>query len=132
MQSHPIPENPGSILIVEDNRDTALVLKMMLAGMGRDVDLAYTIAEALERALGTSYALIISDISLPDGHGISLLTAMRQFCRTPAIALTGFGSEDDIERCRKAGFDLHLTKPVSQEDLRAAVAEVLQPDSRPA
>ena len=132
MESHQPPDVSGSILIVEDNRDTALVLKMMLAGTGHPVDLAHTIAEALERALSTTYALIISDISLPDGHGISLLTAMRQFCRTPAIALTGFGSEDDIERCRKAGFDLHLTKPVSQEDLRAAVAEMLQPVPRPA
>jgi CheY-like chemotaxis protein len=117
----------GNILIVEDNRDTALVLKFMLASTPYRIDSAYTIAEALEKALQTNYALIISDISLPDGHGISLMTAMRQFSKTPAIALTGFGSDEDIDRCLKAGFDRHLTKPVTQETLQAAVAELLQP-----
>jgi CheY-like chemotaxis protein len=117
----------GNILIVEDNRDTALVLKFMLESTPYQIDSAYTIAEALEKALHTNYALIISDISLPDGHGISLMTAMRQFSKTPAIALTGFGSEEDIDRCLKAGFDRHLTKPVTQETLQAAVAELLQP-----
>jgi CheY-like chemotaxis protein len=117
----------GNILIVEDNPDTAQVLKYMLSSMSYHVDSAFTIAEALELALHTNYALIISDISLPDGHGISLMTAMRQFSKTPAIAVTGFGSRDDVERCRKAGFDRHLTKPVTQETLQAAVAELLQP-----
>ena len=117
----------GNILIVEDNKDTAFVLRSMLASTSYQVDSAYTIAEALEKALHTNYSLIISDISLPDGHGISLMTAMRQFSKTPAIALTGFGSQDDIERCLKAGFDRHLTKPVTQETLQNAVAELLQP-----
>ena len=117
----------GNILLVEDNRDTALVLKFMLASTPYRVDSAFTIAEALEMALQTNYSLIISDISLPDGHGISLMTAMRQFSKTPAIALTGFGSRDDIERCLKAGFDRHLTKPVTQRTLQAAVSELLQP-----
>lgn len=120
-------QDAGNILIVEDNRDTALVLKFMLESTPYHIDSAYTIAEALDKALHTNYALIISDISLPDGHGISLMTAMRQFSKTPAIALTGFGSEEDIDRCLKAGFDRHLTKPVTQETLQAAVAELLQP-----
>jgi len=117
----------GNILIVEDNKDTAFVLKSMLASTSYHVDSAFTVGEALEMALHTNYSLIISDISLPDGHGISLMTAMRQFSKIPAIALTGFGSHDDIERCLKAGFDRHLTKPVTQETLQTAVAELLQP-----
>lgn len=112
------------ILIVEDHRDTALVFKQILAA-NYEVDAAFTIAEALGKCLQQSYALVICDIGLPDGHGISLLTAMRQFSKIRAIALTGYGSDEDIERCRRAGFDRHLTKPVSREVLEETVREVL-------
>jgi len=53
-----------------------------------------------------------------------LIYAALEFCHAPAIALTGYGNREDIERCLRAGFNRHLTKPVSFETLRQTIAEV--------
>jgi CheY-like chemotaxis protein len=53
-------------------------------------------------------------------HGI------RRFCDTPAVALTGYSGEEDAERCRRAGFNLHLAKPVDPQTLRDAI-EAMRP-----
>jgi DNA-binding response OmpR family regulator len=127
----PMQDRPNSsphqgirILLVEDNTDTAEAMKLILKSLGHEVTLATTIAEALASALKSHFDLIISDIGLPDGHGISLLMGVRQFCSTPAIALTAYGMQEDIDRCLKAGFSVHLTKPVENERLRKAIVEL--------
>jgi len=112
------------ILLVEDDPDTATAMKFILKGLGHEATLAGTISEALTAALNNKFDLIISDIGLPDGHGISLLTGVRQFCDTPAIALTAYGMQEDIDRCLKAGFGIHLTKPVLKDQLRKAILQM--------
>jgi hypothetical protein len=70
--------------------------------------------------------LVVSDLGLPDGSGVDLL---RQICAirpTPAIALTGFGMDSDIQRCLEAGFAEHLTKPINVKALEAAIDRVVR------
>ena len=63
---------------------------------------------------------------MPDGTGIDLIRKLRETRKTPAIALTGFGTQGDVERAQKAGFDAHLTKPVNLEELEATMWRLLQ------
>lgn len=121
----PVEDRPASILLVEDDPDTAQAIADILRGSGWQVDTAHTIAQGMEKMLHGKFDLLVCDIGLPDGHGISLLTTIRQFSQAPALALTAYGSQDDIDRCLKAGFARHLTKPVDRDTLTRAVSELL-------
>jgi CheY-like chemotaxis protein len=116
------------MLLVEDHADTARVLARLLGRNGHEVKVANSVRQALE-ALdggGGSFEFLLSDLGLPDGSGIDVIRQMRQRLRlaTPAIALSGFGTEDDIARCMAAGFNEHLTKPVNFQKLVAAIQRV--------
>lgn len=113
---------PLSILLVEDHVDTAAAIRSILSAMGHEVRTAGSVEAAVREVVGSNFDLIVSDISLPDGNGISLIHGIRPFCSTPAIAVTAYGSPEDIARCKRAGFDLHLTKPVGFDALENAVA----------
>jgi two-component system, chemotaxis family, CheB/CheR fusion protein len=71
--------------------------------------------EGLRAAESSDFDLILSDISMPGMDGYEFLRALREkphHATTPAIALTGFGRTEDVEKARQAGFTTHLTKPV--------------------
>jgi CheY-like chemotaxis protein len=80
------------------------------------------VAEALERIGAGACDLVISDLGLPDGSGYELMSRLRADFGSVGIALTGYGTEEDIELSKKAGFVLHLVKPVRVSDLEAALA----------
>ena len=111
-----------NILLVEDHADTARVMGRILRGMGHEVRIAGSVASALESAQ-EPFDLLLSDIGLPDGTGADLIRRIRQQFgdQHTAIALTGFGMEEDIIKCRDAGFNEHLTKPVSVQKLELAI-----------
>ena len=101
---------PLRILLVEDNTDTLRYLALVLSQRGHDVATASTL-EGARAALGEpGFDLLISDIQLPDGSGLEL---MRELAPLPGIALSGFGSDEDIRMSESAGFSKHLTKPVT-------------------
>jgi CheY-like chemotaxis protein len=112
------------ILMIEDHEDTAIVMARLLEDMGHTVVSADSVASAIDVLTREKFNLIISDIGLPDGNGVSLIHAVRAFCDAPAIALTGYGMSEDVERCLKAGFDKHVTKPVTFDTLQQIIAEV--------
>jgi PAS domain S-box-containing protein len=112
------------ILVIEDHEDTAIVMARMLEDMGHNIAPANSVASAVDILTREKFDLIISDIGLPDGNGVSLIHAVRAFCDAPAIALTGYGMREDVERCLKAGFNKHVTKPVTFESLQQIIAEV--------
>jgi DNA-binding response OmpR family regulator len=85
------------------------------------VDIAGTSASALELYRRRKYDLVLTDIGLPDGSGIELVQKMKEIKDIPAIALTGFGTEEDIVNSQKTGFSRHLTKPVNVQQLKAAI-----------
>ncbi len=119
MQSRPL-----KILLVEDHLDTLRTMARLVSAMGHTVDTASTMETGIAQALAHDYDLILSDIGLPDGDGFALLKQVRVQKRTPAIALTGFGMEADVEKSIEAGFAAHLTKPVNFDRLETLIARV--------
>ncbi|MFN4243690.1 MAG: PAS domain-containing protein [Tepidisphaerales bacterium] len=117
------------ILLVEDHADTARVLQRLLRHFGHVTVTASTVSQALSilRA-GEKFDLMISDIGLPDGSGYDLMQQSAGI-RPPAIALSGFGMDDDLRRSRNAGFVEHLTKPVDAAYLEQVIQRVARETS---
>jgi PAS domain S-box-containing protein len=124
----PIPSSrPHRILVIEDNRDAAESLRLLLDLLGHEVRVAYTGPEGVQAAVEWIPEVIISDIGLPrlDGYGVA--RAIRQhpaLARTKLIAVTGYGREEDRSRARESGFDYVLTKPAEP----AVLLELLDED----
>ena len=113
------------ILIIEDNLDAAETLKLMLELHGHEVSTAPDGPAALPAASPRPAHPQLIDIGLPGMSGFEVAQRMRtQLAGRPArlIALTGYGSPEDRRRVLEAGFDMHLVKPVSLEDLARALA----------
>ena len=110
------------ILVVDDHQDTLRSMKLLLRRLGYEVLAADNMGDALRIAEEQPFDILLSDIGLPDGSGLELLRRIRLVRDVPALALSGFGMDEDIERSRDAGFSDHLTKPVSIDRLQAAIA----------
>jgi CheY-like chemotaxis protein/anti-sigma regulatory factor (Ser/Thr protein kinase) len=118
-----------NVLLVEDDRDAAEVVRTILERAGATVNFVPNAMQALERLRDTRFDVLVSDIGMPEMDGYGLIrrlreteTAANQY--TPAIALTAFANKDDREEAIKAGYQMHLAKPVSPADLTRAVARV--------
>jgi PAS domain S-box-containing protein len=109
------------ILLVEDHDDTSRALTRLLKRQGYEVSNADSIASALDAVQHQKFQLLVCDIGLPDGTGFQLIEQVRKHTRTPALALSGFGMEEDVRKSRQAGFEGHLTKPVNFQKLEAAI-----------
>jgi signal transduction histidine kinase/ActR/RegA family two-component response regulator len=126
----PAPEiRPLRILLVDDHLDTCTSLERLLVRRGHLVAPAHNVRSAMEAAARSSFDLLISDIALPDGTGIELMTYLRAISRIPGIAISGFGMNGDIEKSFDAGFAEHLVKPVKMESLEAAIDRVMAANS---
>ena len=119
-----LPKRPLTILLVEDNADTLNSLAQLLTLRGHAVHTAASLAEALRVASEVDFDVLVSDIELPDGSGLELIRTLRSRRAVAGIAFSGFGSSEDIEQSRSAGFAEHLTKPVVFGRLEAAIQEV--------
>jgi CheY-like chemotaxis protein len=122
--SQAIESGKRRILVVDDHEDTLRSMKLLLRRLGYEVLAADNMCDALRIAEEQPFDILLSDIGLPDGSGLELLRRIRQMRDVPALALSGFGMDEDIERSRDAGFSDHLTKPVSIDRLQAAIAEL--------
>jgi CheY-like chemotaxis protein len=111
------------ILVVDDHCDTLRSLKLLLTRMGYQVLGAENMMDALRIAEREQFDLLLSDIGLPDGSGHELVKRILEKRSVMAIAVSGFGMEEDVRRSRDAGFFDHLTKPVSLDRLRQAIEE---------
>jgi signal transduction histidine kinase len=119
-------QQPSRVLLVDDNEDAAAGTASLLRQMGHTVEVAYSAAQALAATRVQAPEVAILDIGLPDMDGYALAAAMRaQAGGAPMrlVALTGYGQKADIDRAARAGFDLHLTKPATLDDLRQAAAQ---------
>ena len=112
------------ILLVEDHRDTARVLKRLLDRSGHHVRTAETVHAALAAADAEPVDIVVSDLGLPDGTGFELMRELVQRHHLKGIALSGFGTDQDVARSREAGFACHLTKPVDFHRLEEAIERV--------
>ena len=122
------------ILLVEDDAATGRVMARLLARASFEVCSAARVGAALD-APGGPFDLLVSDIGLPDGTGLDLLRRLRARGPNPAMAPSGFGSDDDHRRAADAGFDAQLTKPVDFAKLVDVIRRVLgdreTPDEHP-
>jgi PAS domain S-box-containing protein len=115
------------VLLVEDHRDTAEAMAALLELLGHRVTVAHCAAEARAAAEGREggFDLLLSDLGLPDGSGHDLMRELASKYGVRGIALSGYGTEEDLERSRRAGFERHLTKPVNLDDLSSALRQVV-------
>jgi len=123
--SDDIPETtPKKILLVEDNQSTMVALVRILSKLGHEVVSASCLEEALQ--IQNQIDLLICDIGLPDGSGLDLVKEMK--AKDPslkAIALSGHGFTEDIQRSSEAGFNVHLTKPIQTATLKWTIYKLL-------
>lgn len=112
------------ILLVEDHEPTRVSLAHLLVRRNYKVTPVASLSEARSEMKKEKFNLVISDIGLPDGTGYDLMAELRD-AHLKAIALTGFGMEQDVDRSRAAGFSAHLTKPVRIEALDEALSVAL-------
>lgn len=104
------------VLVVEDDREAAAMLALVLGDRGAQVTTAHSYDEAVPLLQAGRFDLLISDIGLPGRDGYELIRAVRAFdgavARIPAIALTAFTQDEDRHRALMAGFDAHSSKPL--------------------
>jgi PAS domain S-box-containing protein len=114
------------ILLVEDHPDTVHIMTKLLRARGHRVRSASSVKDALATAASETFDLLISDIGLPDGTGLQLMTALKKSAHAPrqGIAISGFGSEEDLRKSAAAGFDHHLVKPVDFGRLNKIIAQI--------
>jgi two-component system CheB/CheR fusion protein len=122
----PAATNSRRILVVDDNRDSANSLAMLLKVMGHEVDTANDGLEAISRVATFRADVILLDIGMPRLNGYEAARRIRNQNNQHGlriVALTGLGQEDDRRRSEKAGFDAHLVKPVDLKILTKLLAE---------
>ena len=127
-ESPPRADVPLRILLVEDHADTAEAMADLLRGLGYEVTVAGSVAEGIAAAAAAGGTdgidLLLSDLGLPDGSGHDLMRELARRHGLRGIALSGYGMEEDIRKSMEAGFERHLTKPVTLQALRSALQQV--------
>jgi PAS domain S-box-containing protein len=112
---------PRSFLVVDDNRDAADSLAMLLRTLGQRVAVAYDGSTAVTAAQTLRPDIVLLDIGLPDMDGYRVARALRSnpdTARTKIIAVTGYGQDEYRQKSREAGLDGHLVKPVDLAPLK--------------
>lgn len=118
---------PLRILVVDDNEDAANMLSMLLDLEGHSAMVAYDAKSALKCAGAEQFDVMLLDIGLPDMSGYELAEQLRASPSSGTatlIAVTGYGQTADQRRSQQAGFDHHLTKPVSTEMLQGVLSRL--------
>jgi CheY-like chemotaxis protein len=104
------------VLLIDDDRDTVVSLTQLLQYFGHDIEVAYDGAEGVAKAASFRPDVVLCDIGMPgELNGLGVAEQLRSRDYMPdmtLVALTGYGSDSDVARCRQAGFAYHLLKPV--------------------
>ena len=119
------------VLVVDDEPDTRELLKIGLAQCGAEVALAGSVGETLEAIMRVVPDVLISDIGMPGDDGYELIRRVRQLPaesggRVPAIALTAYARTEDRMQALRAGYHMHVPKPVELAELVAIVASLVR------
>jgi CheY-like chemotaxis protein len=125
------PGRRRRFLVVDDNRDAADSLALLLRLQGVDTDVAYDGAAALEAVRAKRPDVVLLDLGMPGMDGFEVAARIRrepELAGTALIALTGWGQPDHRRQTREAGFDGHLVKPVELAELQALVTRAAAPD----
>lgn len=120
------------ILVVDDEADLRDLLEITLVKMGLDVDCAATLREARRLVDDNQYALVLTDMRLPDGLGLELVREVSGSSKTPIAVITAFGSAENAVVALKAGAFDYVSKPVALDELRVMVRSALKLSEAPA
>jgi two-component system CheB/CheR fusion protein len=115
------------VVLVDDDRETVEAFKLLLETEGANVVVATAGDEALRILDHRCPSFILSDLGMPGMNGVELIEAVRkrkQLAGVKAIALSGFGRDSDVQAALRAGFDAHLTKPVTLDSLLDTMARL--------
>jgi PAS domain S-box-containing protein len=115
---------PLRILLVEDHQDTRHTLSRLLTHFGHHVVTADKVGAATEIMCSDHIDVLLCDIGLPDGSGYDVAAQARVKGHMKTIALTGFGTEKDVQRSKEAGFDFHLVKPINFQQLQTVLDQL--------
>jgi PAS domain S-box-containing protein len=121
------PQKPAKslrILLVEDHGDTRQTLSRLLSHFGHQISIADNRQSALEIVQSQKFDVVLSDIGLPDGTGYEVIAQAKRNQPIKAVAITGFGTNEDVRRGKEAGFDFHLVKPIDFHELRTVLDQV--------
>ncbi len=107
------------VLVVDDNRDGAESLAQLVALFGHSPEVAYDGPSALEKARASPFDVVLCDIGLPGMSGYEVARVLRGSAlpRLELIAVSGYAQPEDLKAALEAGFDRHLAKPASPEDI---------------
>jgi signal transduction histidine kinase len=123
------PEDTAAlrVLLVEDNRDIADSMRMLLEASGHKVAVAYDGLSGVAEARRFRPQAVLCDIGLPELDGYGVAKALRNdpnLSRVRLIAVSGYGRDEDRRRASQAGFDRHFTKPIEYEEICKALEEI--------
>ncbi|HSD20175.1 MAG TPA: PAS domain S-box protein [Anaeromyxobacter sp.] len=118
------------ILVIEDNPDAAETLREMLEMNGHEAEITHNGRDGIEKARAFRPDIIFCDIGLPDMDGYAVARGIRSdptLAFALLVALTGYALPEDRLHAEEAGFDRHLTKPVSLAQIEEVLSTVLRP-----
>jgi signal transduction histidine kinase/ActR/RegA family two-component response regulator len=123
------------ILVIDDNRQSADTMAMLLRVFGHEVWTAYDGPTALDLARLQPPEVVLCDIGLPGMSGLEVARRLRLdlgLRDVLLVALTGYGQEEDMRRSQEAGFNAHMVKPIGLDALHAMLSRAASPAPRPA
>jgi CheY-like chemotaxis protein len=122
------PRRRLRFLVIEDNRDAAELLEMLLSARGHEVKLCFSGDRALDAAIGQVPDVVICDLGLPGKSGFEVARELKSDVRlekTVLLALSGYGRAEDLRRCEEVGFASHLTKPADVNQIFSELDRLL-------
>ena len=114
------------VLICDDELHILRALKVVLRDAGFDPVATANVQEALDAASVRPPDAAIIDLMLPDGHGVDIVRALREWSAMPIIVLSALGEEDDKVQALEAGADDYVTKPFGMDELMARLRAALR------
>lgn len=119
--------NPAQILVIDDEPDLRTLYELTLLREGHRVETAENVAQALAHLAERQFDVVITDMRLPDGLGMSVIQALRaQHRKERCVVITAYGSAENAVESLKAGAFDYLTKPVDLKQFRAVITSAVQ------
>src|SRR5687767_8980246 len=121
---------PVRVLVIEDNKDAAESLHLLLDQLGCEAVVAHDGTSGIRAALSAPPDVVFCDIGLPEMDGYAVARRLRAQSwgpRVTLVAVTGYGREEDRRRAEAAGFDLHFVKPADPSAIIRLFKDVAQP-----
>ena len=124
------PERPLRLLVVEHEAAIRHAMGMFFRLLGYPVRFAENARAALDAAAGERFDALLAGLRLPDGDGWELLRRLKEdgHCPPRAIAMSAWGSDAERAKSRAAGFEAHLAKPFTPQELLAALHKATTPE----